>query len=153
MKNFIVFSDVHGDFSSFEKLLNFASKNDGLFFAGDGNNFFSSIQKNENYFYVKGNCDQTGIDEKIVEIDGVKILLVHGHNQGVKSGYLRLQLYAKQKGVSVVIFGHTHIPFVGEEDGLLMINPGTCSYYGMQKTYACLCISNGKASAYINLLK
>ncbi len=153
MKNFIVFSDVHGDYASFEKLLTFASKNDGLFFAGDGNIFFSTIEKKENYHVVKGNCDQFGIDEKIIDIDGVKILLVHGHNQGVKSGYLTLQLYAKEKACNVVIFGHTHIPFISQEEGILMINPGSCSYYSETKTYACLCISNRKASAYINHLK
>ena len=153
MKNFIAFSDVHGDFGAFEKILNFANKSDGLFFAGDGNNLFVNLQKNDNFHIVKGNCDQFGLEEKIVEVEGVKILLVHGHNHGVKSGYLRLSLYAKQKGCSVVIFGHTHIPFVSEEDGLLMINPGTCSYYGQMKTYACISISNGKATAYINQLK
>ena len=153
MKNFIVFSDVHGDLVAFEQILKFANKNDGLFFAGDGINLLISQPKNENWYYVKGNCDVIGEQEKIIEVDGVRILLVHGHNQGVKSNYLRLSLYAKEKGCNVVIFGHTHIPYVCEEDGLLMINPGSCSYYSERKTYACLCISSGKASAYINQLK
>lgn len=153
MKNFIVFSDVHGDYQAFEKIVNFANKSDGLFFAGDGINLLLSEPNNDDWYCVRGNCDQVGLEEKIVEIEGVNILLVHGHNHGVKSSYLRLLYYAKQKNCNVVIFGHTHIPFVGDEDGVLLINPGSCSYYSQVKTYACLCVSNGKASAYINQLK
>lgn len=152
MKTFILFSDLHGDYSSLSKIADFGSKNQGVLFAGDGADILGDF-KNEKWYWVKGNCDQLGENEIIIEEEGVKIFLTHGHLYGVKSSYLRIVMRAKELGCSVVVFGHTHQPLVLEEMGVLMVNPGSCSYYAQPKTYACLVLSNGKASAYINQLK
>ena len=85
-----------------------------------------------------------------IEIDGVKILLTHGHRYGVKNGYLNLIMRAKELQVNAVIFGHTHIPEVFTEDGVLFVNPGSCSYYAVKRTYAVMFIYKGKPSAVIN---
>lgn len=152
MKTFIVFSDLHGDYSSLKKISQFASKNQGAIFAGDGGDVLADF-KDQNWYTVKGNCDQIGKDEMVFEQEGVKIFLTHGHLYGVKSSYLRILMRAKELGCGVVVFGHTHQPMICEEDGVLMVNPGSCSYYASPKTYACLVLSNGKASAYLNQLK
>ncbi len=149
MKNYIVFSDIHGDRYSLNKLSKMAVECDGAFFAGDGLSILKDFPA-KTFYAVKGNCDMTGESEIIVEIDGVKILLTHGHFYGVKSGYLNLVMRAKEAGVSAVIFGHTHIAEVFTEEGILFINPGSCSYYGAKKTYAVMFIHNQKPSAYIN---
>ncbi len=149
MKSFVVFSDIHGDTLSLLKLKNYTLECDGAFFAGDGINMLENFTKKE-WRAVKGNCDFEGQREDFFEVDGVKIFLTHGDLYSVKSGYLRLLLRAKQLGADVVIFGHTHMPECFSEDGILFINPGTCSHYGFKKTYAVLFVSNGKPSAYIN---
>ncbi len=149
MKSFVVFSDIHGDTLSLLKLKKYTLECDGAFFAGDGINMLENFTQKE-WRSVKGNCDFEGEREQFFEVDGVKIFLTHGDLYSVKSGYLRLSLRAKQLGADVVIFGHTHMPECFSDDGILFVNPGTCSVYGLKKTYAVLFISNGKPSAYIN---
>ena len=80
---------------------------------------------------VPGNCDFPPPGEPLTlvrELDGVRILLTHGHAYGVKQGLLRLELAAREAGVRVAVFGHTHRPFCEEHDGLWLLNPGSCGY-------------------------
>lgn len=149
MKSYLVFSDIHGDSVAKRKLKAFLSECNGAFFAGDGISQLIGFCDKE-WHAVRGNCDYSGEEEKVVEIDGVKILLTHGHLYGVKSGYLNLLMRAKELNAKVVIFGHTHMAEIFEEDGILFLNPGSCSTYATKKTYALLFIQNKKPFAYIN---
>ena len=152
MKSYVVFSDIHGDIYAKKILQGYVKSSDGAFFAGDGISGLNDFT-NKPFYVVKGNCDLIGENERLIEIDGIKIFLTHGHLYGVKSGYLRLIYKAKELGVDVVIFGHTHQPIIMQEEGVLFLNPGSCSIYGAQKTFINLFISNGKASAIINQLE
>ena len=152
MKSYVVFSDIHGDEYAKKILQKYVEGSDGAFFAGDGISGLNDFTKKP-FYAVKGNCDLIGEEEKIIETDGVKILLTHGHLYGVKSSYLRLIYRAKELGVNVVIFGHTHLPLIMQEEEVLLLNPGSCSIYGAQKTFINLFISNNKASAIINQLE
>ena len=152
MKSYVVFSDIHGDVYAKKILQKYVEGSDGAFFAGDGISGLNDFTKKP-FYAVKGNCDLIGEEEKIIEIDGVKILLTHGQLYGVKSSYLRLIYRAKELGVNVVIFGHTHLPLIMQEEEVLLLNPGSCSIYGAQKTFINLFISNNKASAIINQLE
>ena len=43
--------------------------------------------------YVRGNCDATGApEEKLLNLEGKKILITHGHRYHVKSGITELAL-------------------------------------------------------------
>jgi len=149
MKSFIVFSDVHGDYKAMQKLRPLICENDGAFFAGDG--LSCVLQSNiEKLYWVAGNCDGYGDKELIAEIDGVKILLTHGHLYGVKSGLQRLFYRAKELDVNAVIFGHTHAPLIALEDGVLFLNPGTCSSNALKPTFIYLCINDGKITPFLN---
>lgn len=89
-----------------------------------------------NIITVKGNNDY-GVDlplERVIEKDGLKILLVHGHKESVKLGLTRLKLKAKILGVNIVIYGHTHQKYMEMDQGILFINPGALS--GGHRTYA-----------------
>ena len=152
MKSYVVFSDIHGDVYAKKILQEYVKNSDGAFFAGDGLSGLNDFTKKP-FYAVMGNCDRVGDEEKIIEVDGVKILLTHGHLYGVKSSYLRLIYKAKELGVDVVIFGHTHQPIIMQEEEILLLNPGSCSIYGAQKTFINLFISNNKASAVINQLE
>ncbi len=148
MKSYIVFSDIHGDLRSFYPLKERIKDHDGAFFAGDGISTIEGITEKELYA-VRGNCDYSGEIERVTEIDGVRILLTHGHAYKVKSDLLLLLYRARELNCRVAIFGHTHIPYIRQEDGVLLINPGACSGWG-EKTHAILYLENGKASAIIN---
>ena len=66
-------------------------------------------------------------DSLILEVNGHKLLLVHGHQQGVDYGYNKLGLDAKLKGASVALHGHTHIPVFEQRGDFTFINPGSTS--------------------------
>lgn len=86
--------------------------------------------------HVPGNCDRyripPGEPEIIVtKIDGVKMYLTHGHLHGVKMTLGNLLREARKSGAQAVLYGHTHIAdcFL-EDDGLWVLNPGSCNYSG-----------------------
>ena len=79
--------------------------------------------------YVPGNCDYcTSVPASLLqEAGGVRIFLTHGHLFGVKAGLTRLLLEGKRVGAQLVLFGHTHRPYLAEHDGVWLLNPGSCS--------------------------
>lgn len=84
---------------------------------------------------VPGNCDgwTTHPLQKLIQVEGKKLLLSHGHIWQVKSRLDLALAAARQAGADVLLFGHTHIPLCRrEEDGLWVMNPGSSrSSYGM----------------------
>ena len=126
MKRYVVFSDVHGDKKALTKIQSASKGADGVFFAGDGYSMLKGLQVNEIYA-VGGNCDLGGAPEIVTEIEGVKILLTHGHKYGVKSSLLSITLRAAELGCQVVVFGHTHQKLCCYEYGVFLLNPGASS--------------------------
>ncbi len=92
---------------------------------------------------VKGNCDfdPDGRDQVIADFWGVRILAVHGHRYGVKSGLLRYTYAAKENLVDVALFGHTHQAFCEQYDNIWFLNPGSCGY-SSRPTYGIIEITN-----------
>ncbi len=93
---------------------------------------------------VRGNCDrfETDVqDEAVIEWEGVKILVTHGHRYHVKSGLLTLCYAAIQAGAQIALFGHTHMPYCEESDGLWLLNPGACGR--LFPSYGIIEIKNG----------
>ena len=59
------------------------------------------------------------------------LYLTHGHRHSVKSTLGSLLRDARASGAAAVLYGHTHQPDCHrEEDGLWVLNPGSCGYYG-----------------------
>ena len=75
---------------------------------------------------VPGNCDYGSCDqpERLTELGGVRILMLHGHTRGVKSDIMRAVWAARECGAQVLLFGHTHRPLVDNDGSLLVLNPG-----------------------------
>ncbi|MCF0115921.1 MAG: YfcE family phosphodiesterase [Erysipelotrichaceae bacterium] len=77
---------------------------------------------------IRGNCDYGNYP--IVSIYK-NILVTHGHMQFVKGtpfqeGTLdQLVALAKQYQCTMVFYGHTHIPYKVEKEGITIINPGS----------------------------
>ncbi|MBR5091422.1 MAG: YfcE family phosphodiesterase [Ruminiclostridium sp.] len=84
---------------------------------------------------VRGNCDRSEdlpFSQIIDTVPGpddrtVRILAVHGHLCGVDSGTGELLRQAHENDCGIALFGHTHCRFEQEEDGVLIINPGSCA--------------------------
>ena len=76
---------------------------------------------------VAGNCDgrAEAKPDEFIEVAGYRLWLTHGHRYGVKNDLSELREWALLYEADVVVFGHTHQPFVGNESGLLFFNPGS----------------------------
>lgn len=102
-------------------------------------------------YVVAGNCDFGVMDTpltKVVNFDGVSVMMTHGHEFGVKRGLLTLELAARERGVDVVAFGHTHVAMALERNGLWLINSGSCSGVG-HWSYGILYVEAGNVTCKI----
>ena len=126
-----VISDSHANRSSIEKVKKKISNADILLFLGDGERDLEEITEgfNGEVYAVRGNCDISGLypEERVIEIQGKRIFMCHGHRYGVKYGYNSIFYRGKEVGADIVLFGHSHIPIIEEEDGLILMNPGSIS--------------------------
>lgn len=100
---------------------------------------------------VKGNVD--GWDVRLPEtlefgVDGVRVAMVH--DSGTKKGR-RSRMRRRFPGARVVVFGHSHIPCLEEEDGLMLLNPGspTDRRRAPDHTFALLRVEDGEVGAEI----
>jgi len=77
---------------------------------------------------VMGNCDAWDVrdwgatETAEVELGGIRIGMVHDSGLG---GGRRNRLRSLFPDARVVVFGHSHMPFNEDEDGLLLFNPGS----------------------------
>lgn len=78
---------------------------------------------------VKGNCDFNAHapEDLMLEVNGFRILLTHGHGYGVKHSLLKLSLKAQEEQLDMVCFGHTHVAVQTFEHDIMLFNPGSAS--------------------------
>ncbi len=146
MKTAVILSDTHGNISGIEKLLPIINENDFLIHLGDCQQdllpFNSDIKAK--LLSVKGNCDN-GDEEVVLNIEGVKIFITHGNKYGVKKDLYKLFLRAKELGVTVVFYGHTHQSNIQQIDGITFVNPGAFSGYS-ERSYCYSIFHKGKTT-------
>ena len=134
----LVLSDSHSSLSFMRRCIE-TIKPDRLIHLGDY--FDDACAMAEEYphipmIQVPGNCDRHRCppfqQEVLAEsIDGVYFYLTHGHRHMVKERLDFLLRDARKCKVAAVLYGHTHIAnCYQEEDGLWVLNPGSCGYYG-----------------------
>ena len=123
MKTLVVFSDTHGKRSAIGRLSHLFGENDFLVHLGDGAADMrdTRAQYPEKCVVLRGNCDMGGMgeEERVLEVEGVKILC-----------------------------GHTHRAAVDEQEGVLCVNPGALGAY-LEPSYCYLVVSGKKAVATI----
>ncbi len=111
MKTFVILSDSHGRRAAVTKLAPLFAENDYIVHLGDGSGDMREVfsQYPEKTYVCKGNCDFSyGLEECVIEAEGISVFCCHGHRYGVKSGRARLASRAKEMGCSVALYGHTH---------------------------------------------
>jgi hypothetical protein len=79
-------------------------------------------------YAIRGNIDTRAHDLPdvlVLERDPLRILLVH---IGVYGPKLRADVaaLAKQERATLVVCGHSHVPFIGIDRGITVFNPGSC---------------------------
>jgi putative phosphoesterase len=78
--------------------------------------------------------------ERILLIEGKRILICHGHTFNVKAGYLNLEYAAEERRVDAALFGHTHRVFYDKHNRISYMNPGSIGSppYGVPASYGIL---------------
>ncbi|BEU87712.1 metallophosphoesterase [Selenomonas sp. TAMA-11512] len=70
-------------------------------------------------------------DDLVVEAEGHRIFLTHGHIYGVRSTLEMLVDAAEREGADIAVYGHTHVVLQeliqGSGGEVLVINPGSIS--------------------------
>ncbi|MBE6934641.1 MAG: YfcE family phosphodiesterase [Ruminococcaceae bacterium] len=87
------------------------------------------------FHQVPGNCDRYRMQEIRQEVlcypvCGVKLFMTHGHLHNVKASLYALLAEARAAQAQAVLYGHTHCPDCRREDGLWILNPGSCGHGG-----------------------
>jgi len=137
-RKLLVLSDTHGSIQSLKSVLNWAKDrmmpNDTICataFLGDG---IADLQKaaDATGFF----CDWkvvSGNNDEGFSIPGATVFdfadncffMCHGHRHSLYGGYHALITAARSVGANAALFGHSHVPFCKNVDGMLLINPGS----------------------------
>lgn len=139
----IVLSDSHGDTTTVEEII--SQQADAVFHCGDSE-LPADHPMLANLHIVRGNCDRDTRMPAIVTVQAGndKILVVHGHEHGVKNSLLALSYAAAEQQATIVLFGHSHLYGAEMINGVLFVNPGsTTQPRGFREaTYAVIETSN-----------
>ncbi|MBO5525244.1 MAG: metallophosphoesterase [Clostridia bacterium] len=147
MTTMIILSDTHGNKADIDKLATVLSESDYIVHLGDVTTDMKEVSAlyPDKTYRVVGNCDFYPMgDEQILEIEGHRIFMCHGHRYGVKSSLERLAYRAKELDCDIALYGHTHEARIEEIGGVLTVNPGCMTRYSIDKSYCYLCIHGKK---------
>lgn len=156
----LVVSDTHGKDENFNRALEAEQPVDYILHCGD-------VEGREAYIrnkipgpccIVSGNCDFPGKLPPAAEFDleGHHLFITHGHRQGVRRGFGGILRAARLHGAQIVCFGHSHVPVLQWEEGILLCNPGSLTYprqEGHTATYAVLQVTQDEIYGEICELK
>lgn len=152
----LIVSDTHGREQNLAEALEQTGPIDQLIHLGDveggaehirelGGDAPAAIIAGNNDFF----CDLP--NERIFTLGGHRIFMTHGHGYFVHSGTLYLKREARKKGADIVMFGHTHKPYMEEDNELLVLNPGSLSLprqEGHRPTYIVMEIADDGQISY-----
>ena len=130
----LILSDSHGRTGRLGDAVRMHRDADLICFLGDGLSDLDVYEKTLGIpiYAVRGNCDWSSLsdaipDTRIVEREGHRLFLAHGHTLGVKGGEGGLIAAARAAGCDIALFGHTHLPTEKylSEYGMYLFNPGS----------------------------
>lgn len=129
------FSDTHGDNTPMLNLLNSNKEIGAVIHCGDTADDIDSLKMcfpELDVYGVRGNNDffTEYPKELICEIGGLKFFITHGHFYSVKMGETIVKSACKNFGCDICVYGHTHRASFSQEDGIIVLNPGTSRYSG-----------------------
>lgn len=130
-KKVLVISDTHGRTKNLERILPLVKPLDQLIHLGDVGNDVDYIEVIAECAccFVAGNNDFYSQlpRERVIKLNNVPIFLTHGHYYYVNARKDVIRSAAVQRGAKIALFGHTHVPYMEEEEGILVANPGSLS--------------------------
>ena len=154
-----IVSDTHGSAFAVERAMEKLNGVDALLHLGDVADDAAAMARRAPDVpcaWVRGNCDPffAAPQELTLTIGGVKILMVHGHEDGVKYDLMNLYYHALECEARVALYGHTHVSNIDRQGNVWLVNPGSAARPRMGRAPSCalLEIENGKAYPGVVLL-
>lgn len=145
----LIVSDSHGNTLALREVLDREPDADFLLHLGDGAADLAAIQHTgrcPQAMAVRGNCDYAPDlpSERLCTFMGKLVFMTHGNGYEVKLTCGALLGAARQKGAEIALFGHTHSPYYGFQDGVYLFNPGALSHcVSGRLTYGVLLLTEG----------
>jgi putative phosphoesterase len=137
-KKLLLLSDTHGSITALKAVLDWAKNrtppNDSICcaaFLGDGISDLRPAADAAGFFcewkIVGGNNDYSFSmpEAAVFDLGDHRFFMCHGHRFGLYGGYHTLIAVAKNAGADAAFFGHSHVPYIKNTDGILLINPGS----------------------------
>lgn len=160
-----IISDTHLS-KHFEIIDNFIDRNlsdvDIIFHLGDFKTIevVDRIKKKKKFLGVSGNNDDSAItntlqEKEIIEIEGWKIGLYHGCGKASTTFQSTIDIF-KENTPDIIVFGHTHVPIIKTEGGVLFLNPGSLFKKGKHQkmySYIILDVTKHNINASLNFFK
>lgn len=156
----LIVSDTHRYLGTLEEALAAEAPIDMLIHLGDVERQMADIMEMVDcpVHMIAGNNDfLSGLpNEEEFEIGKYRVFITHGHNYLVNISEERLKEIARILEADIVMYGHTHVPSVTEEDGMIVLNPGSLTFprqEGRQPSYIVMTLDEeGEASFEIQYL-
>lgn len=128
----VVISDSHRRTGVIDKILSSQPEARHVFFLGDNTadmEDFEILYPDKSFHIVCGNCDYLSSFPTfgVETLKNNRILYTHGHTLSVKYGTDTLLRTAKENNCNIALFGHTHVSRILYEDGVYLVNPGSCA--------------------------
>ncbi|MCP4050349.1 MAG: YfcE family phosphodiesterase [bacterium] len=153
MKKVAVISDTHGNSEALNKMKGVLSQESITDIIHLGDNYVDAdlfINNGINVLRVPGVWSSfyqhPYIDNRVlIEIEGWKFFLSHtisSHYNDLEDD-LKPEKIITDRKCDIYLYGHTHVPEIKKDNGLVMINPGhlkKSDNRGFPHTYAVLCI-------------
>lgn len=150
----LLVSDTHGREGALEEALEI-EKPDFMCHMGD-------VEGSEDYIREIAHCPIAMVagnndffsdlnNEVMFELQGFKIWMTHGHYYYVSLGTERLRTEGRERGADIVLFGHTHRPYLEMDQDIILANPGSLVYPRQEKrrpSYMVLNLERGKTPKF-----
>lgn len=131
MKALIV-SDTHGKHGSLDRALKEAGRVDVFIHLGDvegGETYIDAVVDCEKHI-VKGNNDffsDLPREEEFM-LGAKRVFISHGHNYYVSLDPEMIKEEGRARNADIVMYGHTHKPYLDVDEDITVLNPGSLSY-------------------------
>lgn len=104
--------------------------------------------------FIRGNCDHGWLKRKlsksevIIELNGNRVLLTHGHHFHVDDGMDELISFGARENIQLILHGHTHIPLNQKFGDIRILCPGSVSFPSKGKPKSYLILDFEKDGSY-----
>lgn len=128
----LIVSDTHGAHSNLNRALKEAGAVDMFIHLGDvegGEDYINGLVACEKHI-VRGNNDffsELPREEEFC-IGPKKVFITHGHNYYVSLDPQQVKEEGRARNADIVMFGHTHRPYLDQDRDITVLNPGSLSY-------------------------